>query len=109
MPKAIVDLLEAIHVGDHHGQRFVVAFAARHFPVEVQEQRARIGKTGEVVGHRRTLRLLVLHRVLDGERHFGTYRQQNAQVVGGEEVFFCVVQGDHANHALQALERNGER
>ncbi len=35
--KAVVDLLEAIQVGDHHGQRFVVAFAARHFPVELQE------------------------------------------------------------------------
>src|SRR6266852_6920323 len=107
--KAVVDLLEAVQIGDHHGQGVVVAFAARQFPIELQEQRARIRKTSEVIGNRRTLRLLVLHRVLDGERHLGTYSQQNAEVVGGKEVFFRVVQSDHADHTLHALERNGER
>ncbi len=35
--KAVVDLLEAVQIGDHHGQGVVVAFAARQFPVELQE------------------------------------------------------------------------
>ncbi len=30
-------------------------------------------------------------------------------MVGGKEVFFRVVQSDHADHTLHALERNGER
>ena len=107
--KAVVDLLEAVQIGDHHGQRIVVALAARHFPVELQEQRTRIGKAGEEIRNRGTLRLFVLHRVLDGERHLGTYRQQNAQVVGGKKIPFGVVQGDHPDHTMQTLQRNGER
>jgi hypothetical protein len=34
---------------------------------------------------------------------------KNAQVVGGKEISLRVIESDHADHALQAFERHGER
>src|ERR1019366_10388902 len=87
-------------------QSRLVALAARQFAIQLQEQRTGVGKTRQVIGDREILRLLILERVLHGERHLGTYRQQNAQVVGCKKVLFGMVEGDHSNHTLQALQRN---
>src|SRR6202041_3304530 len=104
--ETVVDLLEPVHIRDHHSQRRVFAFAARQFPLKLQEQRPRIGQSREIVGGRRIFRLLIFKSILDRQRHLAAHRQQNAQVVGGEGVAFGAIQGEHSNHARHAFERN---
>src|SRR3974390_640605 len=58
--EAVVDLLEAVHVGDHYGQRRVLALAAGEIAIQLQEQRTGIGKARQVVGGRGVFRLLTL-------------------------------------------------
>ena len=108
MAEAIVDLLEAVHVGDHHGQRRVVALAARQFTVEFQEERTRIGQAGKVVGSGRVLRLLVLECVLDRERHLAGHCQNDTQVIGGECIALAAIESQNADHATNAFQGNGQ-
>ncbi len=107
--EAVVDLLEAVHIADHDDQRCGVALAARQFAVQLQEQRSGVGQSGQVVGDRRTLGLLVLQGILDGQRHLRADRQQDAQVIGSEGVGFRVIKRQHADHAGQPFQRNRQR
>ena len=107
--EAVVDLLEAIHVADHDDQGCGVALAARQFPVQLQEQRSGIGQSGQVVGNGRTLGLFILQGVLDGQRHLGTDRQQDAQVIGSEGVSFGMIESQHADDPGQPFQRNRQR
>ena len=50
MSEPVVHLLEAIQIANDHGERGSVALRARHFVVERQKQRSRIGQTGQVIG-----------------------------------------------------------
>ena len=68
MAVEIVDLLEIVEVADHDRERRAGAAAAGQFPRQMDEQRARIGQSGQVVGGRRVLRLLILESIFDRER-----------------------------------------
>ena len=109
MAEAIVNLFKAIHVGHHYGERGVVALAARQFPVKLQKERPGIGQAGQVIGGCGTFCLLVLERILDGERHLAADREQNAQVIGGEGIAFATIQRENANHSGDALQRHRQR
>ena len=75
------------------------ALAARQFAVELQKQRARIGQPGQIIGGRRALRLLILQRIFNGQRHLRTDGQQNAKMVGGEGIVLQLVEREHGHHS----------
>ena len=108
MAEAVVDLLEAVHVADHHGQAGAAAFAAGQFAFQLQEERAGVRQIGEVIRGGRVFRLLILQRVLHRQRHLGADSQQDAQVIGSKRVSFRVIKRKHADHAGQTFQGNRE-
>jgi len=64
--EAVVDLLEAVHVTDHHGQAGAAALATGKFPLQLQEQGAGVGQVGQVIRGGGVFCLLVLQSVFDG-------------------------------------------
>ena len=109
MSEAIVDLFESIHIAHHHCESRAVSLTAGEFPIQLQEQRARIRKSSEIVGRRGAFGLLIFQRILDGQPHLRTDSQQNSQMVGGERIPLCQVKGKHSDHAGDSLERNRQR
>ena len=109
MAEAVVDLLEAVHVRNHDGERDIVALAAGQLTVELHEQGAGIGKSGEIVGGGGVLGLRVLERVLDRERHFAADRQENAEVIGCKSVTFGAIQRQYADDSGNTLEWHSQR
>ena len=70
--KAIIDLLESVHVRNHYREGRIITLTACQLAIQLQEQGARIWQTCEVVGGGRTFGLLVFEGILNRQCHFGT-------------------------------------
>jgi len=70
MTKPIIDLLETVEIADQHGDRSIGTLAASDFTVQMQKQRARIGKSSQVIGSGGVFREPVFQGILNREPKF---------------------------------------